>query len=98
MNKECDLGDPIFQAQEWNGLFEKDEYEKIKSLNYNFQDKIHIILEKVEKKNKKLIIRDWCFVDYFGIPYTEPTYKNSILDTLSKKFNILNKLPTNKKC
>ena len=90
MNKEYDLGDPIFQAQEWNSLFEKDEYEKIKSLNYNFQDKIHIILEKVEKKDKKLIIRDWCFVDYFGIPYTEPTYKNSILDTLSKKFNILN--------
>ena len=90
MNKEYDLGDPIFQAQEWNSLFEKDEYEKIKNLNYNFQDKIHIILEKVEKRNKKLIIRDWCFVDYFGIPYTEPTYKNSILETLNEEFNISN--------
>ena len=90
MNKECDLGDPIFQAQEWNDLFEKEEYEKIKSLNYNFQDKIHIILEKVEKKNKKLIIRDWCFVDYFGIPYVEPTYKNSVLETLKEEFNISN--------
>ena len=41
-------------------------------------------------RNKKLIIRDWCFVDYFGIPYTEPTYKNSILETLNEEFNISN--------
>ena len=90
MNLNYDLYDPIFQAQEWHSLFEKEEYEKIKSLNFNFEEKIQLIFEKVEKKNKKLIIRDWCFVDYFGIPYVEPTYKNSILETLNKKFNISN--------
>ena len=90
MNLNCDLYDPIFQAHEWNGLFEKEEYEKIRSYNYNFEEKIHLIFEEVEMKNKKLIIRDWCFVDYFGIPYTEPTYKNSILETLNEEFNISN--------
>ena len=90
MNKECDLGDPIFQAQEWNDLFEKEEYEKIKNFNYDFEEKIQLIVEKVEKKNKKLIIRDWSFVDYFGIPFIQPTYKNSIIESLNKKFDILN--------
>ena len=56
MNLNCDLYDPIFQAHEWNGLFEKKEYEKIRSLNYNFEEKILLIFEKVEKENKKLII------------------------------------------
>jgi len=30
MKRNCDFGDPIFQAQEWNELFKKEEYKKIK--------------------------------------------------------------------
>ncbi len=90
MNRNCDFADPIFQAQEWNDLFKKEEYEKIKNTNYNFEEKISLIIEKTEKKNKKLIIRDWSFLDYFGIPFIKPTYKNSVLEILNKKFKILN--------
>ena len=90
MKRNCDFGDPIFQAQEWNELFKKEEYEKIKNTNYNFEEKISLIVEKTEEKNKKLIIRDWSFLDYFGIPFVKPTYKNSVLEILDKKFKILN--------
>ena len=55
MKRNCDFGDPIFQAQEWNELFKKEEYEKIKNTNYNFEEKISLIVEKTEEKNKKLI-------------------------------------------
>ena len=82
--------DPIFQFQIWNNLFEKDEYKKISNSDYKFEEKIDLIYEKTESLNKKLVIRDWAFADYFGKPFIEPSYKNSLLDVLSKKFEILN--------
>ena len=53
MNRNYDYGDPIFQAQ-WNELFKKEEYEKIKNSNYNFEEKISLIVEKIEKKKQKI--------------------------------------------
>ena len=82
--------DPIFQSQVWNNLFEKDEYEKISNSHLKFEEKIDLILERTELINKKLIIRDWAFVDFFGKPFIEPSYKNSLFEVLSKKYRILN--------
>ena len=82
--------DPIFQFQIWNNSFEKDEYKKISNSDYKFEEKIDLIYEKTESLNKKLVIRDWAFADYFGKPFTEPKYKNSLLEILNKKYKILN--------
>ena len=82
--------DPIFQSQTWNNLFEKDEYKKITNSNLKFVEKIDLILEKTELANKKLIIRDWAFADFFGKPFIEPSYKNSLFEILNKKYNVLN--------
>ena len=82
--------DPIFQFQIWNNSFEKDEYKKISNSDYKFEEKIDLIYEKTESLNKKLVIRDWAFADYFGKPFTDPKYKNSLLEILNKKYEILN--------
>ncbi len=82
--------DPIFQSQVWNNLFKKDEYERISNSDLKFEEKIDLILEKTELTNKKLIIRDWAFVDFFGKPFIEPNYKNSLFEVLNKKYKILN--------
>ena len=82
--------DPVFQSQKWNNLFKKDEYEKISNTNYKFEEKIDLIYKKTEETKKKLILRDWAFADYFGKPFIEPSYRNSLLDALNKKFEILN--------
>ena len=82
--------DPIFQSQTWNNLFEKDEYKKISNSDLKFEEKIDLIFEKTELVNKKLIIRDWAFFDFIGRPFIEPSYKNSLLESLSKKYKILN--------
>ena len=82
--------DPIFQSQTWNNLFEKDEYKKISDTDLKFVEKIDLIFEKTELANKKLIIRDWAFADFFGKPFIEPSYKNSLFEILNKKYNILN--------
>ena len=90
MKVKAFYGDPIFQAQEWNNLFDKNDKENICNLNYNFEKKIDLIFEKTASLNKKLIIRDWAFVDYFGKPFISPTYKNSLLNLLNKKYKVLN--------
>ena len=82
--------DPIFQSQVWHNLFEKDEYEKISNSDLKFEEKIDLILDKTELINKKLIIRDWAFVDFFGKPFIQPSYKNSLFEVLNKKYKILN--------
>jgi len=82
--------DPIFQSQVWHNLFKKDEYEKISNSDIKFEEKIDLILDKTELINKKLIIRDWAFVDFFGKPFIEPSYKNSLFEVLNKKYKILN--------
>lgn len=82
--------DPIFQSQVWHNLFKKDEYEKISNSDIKFEEKIDLILDKTELINKKLIIRDWAFVDFFGKQFIEPSYKNSLFEVLNKKYKILN--------
>lgn len=82
--------DPIYQSQLWNNLFKEDEYKQICNSNLKFVEKIDLIYEKVELVKKKLIIRDWAFFDFIGKPFIEPSYKNSLLETLSKKYKILN--------
>ena len=82
--------DPINQSQKWNNLFGNSEYEKICNSSYNFERKVDLIYQKTEVNNKKLIIRDWAFLDFFGKPFIEPSYKNSLIEALNKKFEILN--------
>tara|TARA_B100000886_G_scaffold331619_1_gene283341 strand:- start:740 stop:1540 length:801 start_codon:yes stop_codon:yes gene_type:complete len=90
MKKPSKIGDPIYQSQKWYNLFSKKEYEKITNTNLNFLEKIDLIYEKTNEFNKKLILRDWSFIDFFGFPYAEPTFKNCIFESLIKKFDISN--------
>ena len=70
--------DPVYQIQKWNNLFEESEYKEILNSNLKFEEKIELVYEKTELANKRLIIRDWAFVDFFGRPFIEPSYKNSL--------------------
>ena len=90
MGDTPDDGDPLHQFQSWYKLFDDKDYIKIKSSNLNFLDKIKIINEKAKKQKKILVLRDWSFIDFFGKPFTEPTQKNSLIDTLLKNFKIRN--------
>ena len=90
MNANSLIGDPIYQAYKWNNLMTYKEYKIFKNNNKEFKSKIEFIIEKALSYNKFLIIRDWSFVDFFGKPFIEPTYKNMLLEILEKKFKILN--------
>ena len=90
MGGDATFFDPINQCQKWNNLFGDNEYKKICNSSYNFEEKIDLIYKKTELANKKLIIRDWAFLDFFGKPFIEPSYKNSLAEAFNKKFEILN--------
>ncbi len=90
MKVKINLGDPLYQAQNWYNLFEIDDYNHLERSKLNFLDKIKIIYEKVTKQNKFLIIRDWSFIDYLGKPFVKPINKNVLLEELQKDFEIKN--------
>ena len=82
--------EPIQQAHSWYNLINEEEKDYYLKSNKSFIEKIDFLLKKANSKNKKLIIRDWCYLDYLGKPHIDPSYKNSLYDTLSKKYEILN--------
>ena len=90
MGVQPDWGDPLYQFQSWYNPFKVEEYDKIKSSNIDFLSKIKLINNKVKNENKKLIIRDWSFIDFLGKPYVEPKEKNSLYEILSNDFEIKN--------
>ena len=90
MGVQPDWGDPLYQFQNWYNPFKAEEYEQIKSSNLDFLSKIKLIYNKVKNENKKLILRDWSFVDFFGEPYIKPSEKNSLYEILSNNFEIKN--------
>tara|TARA_B100001559_G_C16385902_1_gene568801 strand:+ start:213 stop:1010 length:798 start_codon:yes stop_codon:yes gene_type:complete len=90
MKVDTNLGDPLYQAQNWYNLFKIDDYNELVKSQLNFLDKIKIINEKIKKQNKFLILRDWSFIDYLGKPFIEPTNKNILLELLRKDFEIKN--------
>ena len=90
MGVNPDLGDPLYQFQNWYKFFDEEEYNKIQNLKLDFLSKIKLINEKIKEQKKLLVLRDWCFVDFFGKPFIEPSHKNSLSDILIKNFKIKN--------
>ena len=52
MGVNPDLGDPLYQFQNWYKSFDDEEYNKIQNLKLDFLSKIKLINEKIkEQKN-----------------------------------------------
>ncbi len=88
MGVETNLGDPLYQFQNWYDFLEYKDYLEIKNSNLNLLEKIKIINKEVVYKNKILIIRDWAFIDFLGKPYIKPIFKHSLEEILKKDFNL----------
>ena len=90
MGQDPSFAKPIYQAQSWYKLFNENDLDKIKGKTLNFIEKIKFLNNKIRDKNKKLVIRDWSFIDFLGEPYIKPTKKNTLFDILSDHFEIKN--------
>ena len=90
MGSDPDMANPLKQALKLSNFFNDKEKEKIQRTNYNFKDKINLIYEKAENNGKKLVIRDWSYIDFIGLPFSKPIYQNSLIKKLEKDYEIKN--------
>ena len=63
---------PLIQAQEWHNLITAAD---LHNKQFPFAEAIGLINERSVASGKKLVIRDWAYLDYFHTPWTgKPTY------------------------
>ena len=90
MGENPSFAQPIYQAQSWYKLFNENDLDQIRGKTLNFIEKIKFLNNKLKDQNKKLVIRDWSFVDFLGEPYIKPTKRNALFEILSDHFEIKN--------
>lgn len=85
---------PIIQAKEWHGIRFNTGKSKIQLMPQDEEFLSYIdeeIYDSVKANQQFLVIRDWCYLDYIGIPFCKPTYVNHLNQILTQKF-LLNKV------
>ncbi|UZQ53933.1 sulfotransferase [Trichothermofontia sichuanensis B231] len=78
----------IVQAKDWHGIrLNRSETEiKLTPEGDEFLLYIEEIYDSVRENHQFLVIRDWCYLDYIGVPFCEPTYVNHLNQILKEKF------------
>ena len=80
---------PLMQAKTWFGLFEEGELKNFSEPIKTFNDMIRIINDRVEQRDKKLVIRGWNHLDFFPSKFVpDYNYNLKLLDDLRHEFNI----------
>lgn len=79
---------PIVQAKDWHGIcLNRSEAEiKLTPQDDEFLSYIEEIYDFVKANQQFLVIRDWCHLDYTGIPFCQPTYVNHLNQILTQAF------------
>lgn len=77
---------PITQALNW-GIITPQELE---GKRLNIIDTITLIEEKCTSQNKKLVIRDFAYLDFIGMPIVKPpSFKLMLAEILSNDFEVI---------
>lgn len=81
---------PIVQAKYWHGLPLKaaESDLKLRPEEEEFLAYIEEIYDVVNGNHQFLVIRDWCHLDYTGVPFCEPTHVNYLNQLLIQKFSL----------
>jgi len=79
---------PITQAKEWHNiaLSRAESDIKLTPPDDEFLAYIEEIYDYVNQNHQFLVIRDWCHLDYTGIPFCQPTYINHLTQILTGRF------------
>ena len=86
-NAELMVLDPVFQASFWLRLMNNSEAEKLEDAS--FSEKITVIHRLAAERGEELVIRNWAYLDFFGLPFTSiPSYKLATENVLSDHFEL----------
>jgi len=78
---------PLAQACQWHQLFSPTELPAGKALD--FAAAIQLIDERCAVRLKSLVIRDWAYLDYMGLPYNHhPAGRSQLVTALQAHFRV----------
>lgn len=74
---------PVRQGERWFGLVTAEEAERLEDPE-RFAEAIALLRHRAEAQGRKLILRDWSHIDFYGRPYNEaPSGRSILADTLA---------------
>lgn len=59
--------DPLLQAKNWHGFPPEEEYDEL-ARRLSFYGKVAYVLEEAEKRDLRLVVRDWAYQDFYELP------------------------------
>lgn len=78
--------DPLLQACHWHQLFATHE---LPASRPSFVEAIEMIAQRCVERGRQLLIRDWAYLDYMGVPYIRvPPGRSQLEEQLAPRFAI----------
>ncbi len=78
--------DPLLQACHWHQLFAPRE---LPASRPPFVEGIEMIAQICAERGRQLLIRDWAYLDYMGVPYiSAPPRRSQLEEQLAQRFTI----------
>lgn len=81
----------IEQAHEWFNLLSPEDIRWLTQKgSVEFGEAIAMICQRCMEQGKTLVIRDWSYIDFIGVPYCpQPFNRLTIVDVLRKRFSLV---------
>jgi hypothetical protein len=82
------LASPVRQAARWFGLVTTEEAARLDG-PAQFPAAIALLRQRAEAQGKKLILREWSHLDFYGWPYVEDSlWRSSLADLFAGDFTL----------
>jgi len=79
---------PSRQAASWFGLMTPEEVERLDGPDH-FPMAIAFLCERAGAQGRKLILREWSHLDFYGLPFIdEPLWRSSLAETFTSDFTL----------
>ena len=85
-NKGHQLADPLIQACSWHNILSPEE---INGNQYNYIERIELIVRRCNNNFKQLVIRDFTQIDFIGTTSISPCYYLRHARLLSDYFDVI---------
>ena len=79
---------PVRQAADWFGLVSPDEAARLDGPT-PLPAAIAFLRQRAEAQGRKLLLREWSHLDFYGLPFVaEPAWRSSLVELLAASFDL----------
>ena len=77
---------PVRQAADWFGLVSPEEVLRVDGAA-QFPAAIALLCQRAEAQGRKLLLREWSHLDFYGLPFiADPAWRSSLVEALAASF------------